>query len=169
MPQVFDNDDSGMRFIRDNAFRIEKSDVHEKVKSNGVKVVEFIRIIENQLLFVEAKKSLRDPNSGERAVKFFEEEIEKIRDKFINSLNLFVSIKIGVYDVNYPDDFILPKNVSLVFALVVKEHDEIRCKLINDVLVQSINQVMPRYWMYIWKPIVQVMNHEMAVSQNLVG
>ena len=76
MPQVFDNDDSGMYFIRDNAFRIEKSDVHEKVKSNGVKVVEFIRIIENQLHFVEARKSLRDISKGEKAVKFFKEEVD---------------------------------------------------------------------------------------------
>ena len=75
MPNVFDTDDSDMRFIRDNAFRIEKSDVHEKVKSNGVKVVEFIRIIENQLHFVEATKSLHDTSKGEKAVKFFNEEV----------------------------------------------------------------------------------------------
>ena len=169
MSQVFDNDDSGMYFIRDNAFRIEESDVHEKVKSNGIKVVEFTRVIENHLYFVEAKKSLYDPNSGERAVRFFREEIEKIRDKFIHSLNLFASVKVGVLEENFPDDFELPKNVLLVFALVVKEHDILQCKLTNDALVKSISQTMPQYWMHIWKPIVQVVNHEMAVKQNLVA
>ena len=168
MPQVFDVFDSGMRFIRDNAFRIEKSDVHEKVKSNGIKVVEFIRVVENHLHFVEATKSLHDPNKGERAVKYFKEEIEKIRDKFVHSLNLFASVEICVNEEILPDDFVLPKKALLVFALVVKEHDKIQCKLTNDALVNSLNQVMPRYWMHIWKPIVQVLNHEMAARQNLV-
>ena len=169
MLQVFDNDDSGMYFIRNNAFRIEKSDVHEKVKSNGIKVVEFIRIIENQLHFIEAKKSLHDPSSGERAIRFFKEEVEKICDKFLHSLNLFASVKIGVYEESFPDDFILPKNVLLVFALVVKEHDKSQCKLTNDALVKSLKQAMPRYWMRIWNPVTQVVNHEMAIKQNLVA
>ena len=168
MPQVFDFDDSGMRFIRDNAFRIEKSDVHEKVKSNGVKVVEFVRIIDNQLHFVEARKSLRDINKGEKAVKYFNEEIEEIRDKFVHSLNLFASVKICVNEENLPDDFALPKKSLLVFVLVVKEHDIIQCKLANDALVKSLNQVMPRYWMHIWRPIIHVVNYEMAVKQNLI-
>ena len=168
MPQVFDSEDSGMYFIRNNAFRIENSDVHNKVKSNGIKTVEFIRIIENRLHFVEAKKSLHDPQGGERAVRFFQEEIGEIRDKFIHSLNLFASIKVGVNEANFADDFVMPKNILLVFLLVVKEHDEIQCKSTYAALNSSLKKNMPHYWLHIWKPIIEVFGYEKAVKQNFV-
>ena len=45
--------ESGMEFVSDNAFYIEKSDLYTKL-GDGVRSVEFIRIKGDKLLFVEA-------------------------------------------------------------------------------------------------------------------
>ena len=134
MANVFPHPDSDMFFIKDNTFRIEKSPVHESVKSNGIKVVEFIRVKENELIFVEAKTSLHNPEKGEKSGEYFRQEVEEIRDKFIHSLNLFSSIKVGIRDAAFADDFVLPTKGSLVFVLVVKEHENKDCRIIKTTL-----------------------------------
>ena len=168
MVNTFSNKDSDMSFINCNSFRIDMSKLYESVKSNGIKAVEFIRVKDNELLFVEAKKSLHNPQRDEKASKYFQEEIEQIRDKFIHSLNLFSSVKLGIREEVLPDDFFLPKNGNLVFVLVVKEHEIDRCKITNAALIKSLNEAMPLYLENIWNPVIKVINHEIAIEENLV-
>ena len=167
MVNVFKYADSDMFFVKDNTFRIDKSPVYESVKSNGVKVVEFIRVKENELIFVEAKKSLHNPEKGEESGKYFRQEIEKIRDKFIHSLNLFSSVKVGIRDEAFADDFVLPTKGALVFILVVKEHKNEDFAVIKTSLNKSLVEAMPPYWLTIWNPVIKVMPHELATKENL--
>jgi len=61
--------ESGMDFVADNAFHIEKSEVYAKLKDN-IKTVEFIRAKGDKLLFMEAKSSFPNPNNHESSVEF---------------------------------------------------------------------------------------------------
>ena len=59
MPEVIT--ESGMNFVADNAFHIEKSYIYAGL-GVGVKSVEFVRMIGNSLIFVEAKTSFPKPD-----------------------------------------------------------------------------------------------------------
>ena len=158
-------DQSGMDFIADNTFHIEESSLYKNI-GDGVRTVELIRVKDDTLLlFVEAKSTFANPNNPcrENEAKF-QKEIEEVCEKFIHSLNLLSSIEIGITEDALPDDFILPDNVSLVFMLVVKEHDFKWCKPIKG----EIEATLPHYLKKIWKPSVYVINQEIATEQNIV-
>ena len=75
--------ESGMDFIADNAFEIENSKIYKEL-GEGIKSVEFVRGIDDMLLFVEAKTTFPNPNNpSEDEPNRFLDEIENICDKFI--------------------------------------------------------------------------------------
>ena len=155
--------ESEMDFISNNAFRIEKSTLYTSL-GEGIKSVEFIRIKEDNLLFIEARKSFPDPNNPESGnLTKFHSQVEDVCDKFIHSLNLFSSVKVRVAEYTLPTDFILPKKTSLVFTLVLKNHDLRGCKRIKA----KISSSLPPYLKEIWKPKVFVINHQTAIKRNL--
>ena len=99
---------SGMDFIANNSFHIEKADVYKNI-GEGVRSVEFIRAKNDMLLFVEAKLSFPNPNNPDTDNKAkFQKEIDEICEKFIHSLNLFSSIEVGVSEADYSSDFLKP-------------------------------------------------------------
>ena len=155
--------ESGMDFIADNAFPIEKSALYKKT-GEGVKSVEFVRAIDDRLVFVEARSSFANPNnpSAENLAKY-QKEVDDICNKFIHSLSLFSSVKVGVAEDALPDDFVLPPSVSLSFILVIKHHEQKWCNRIKTALLD----VMPTYIKAIWKPTIFVINHETAIKYNL--
>ena len=156
---------SGMDFIANNSFYLEEEDVYKNI-GDKIRSVEFIRVKEDMLLFVEAKTSFPNPNSPNVNNKErFQSEINQICEKFIHSLNLFSSIEIGVSKKNYPDDFIKPKKVSIVFLLVIKNHEINWCRPI----VNKINVELPSYLKKIWKPIVYVINQQKAIEQGIIA
>jgi len=168
---VNDITESGMDFVSENTFQIEKSAAY-KNSGKGIRSVEFVRVKEDKLLFVEAKTKFPNPNpdpnnpseeNGEEKLKRFQSEINNICDKFIHSLNLFSSVKVGVTEDTFPDDFVLPDRVSLVFVLVVKNHELNYCKPIK----QKLMEILPSYLKKIWKPEVYVINHKTATKQEL--
>ena len=109
--------ESGMNFIVDNTFHIEQSDIYIKLKGS-IKTVEFIRTIDDNLLFVEAKSSFPKPdNPSPDNPKNFKNQIDDIYDKFVHSLNLYASIVVGVNE-QLPPDFKPPSKISLRFVLV---------------------------------------------------
>jgi hypothetical protein len=70
--------ESGMHFIADNSFHIERSPLYTQI-INDVKTVEFIRIKDNNLLFVEAKTTFPKPAMPSNGSKNrFESEISDI-------------------------------------------------------------------------------------------
>ncbi|MCL2036069.1 MAG: hypothetical protein FWG83_01610 [Oscillospiraceae bacterium] len=157
-------EESDMNFIPDNSFRIEKSKVYDDLKHSKIKTVEFIRVKGDRLLlFVEAKPRLHDPDKLQRNVKIFEEEIIEIKDKFIHALNLFSAIKVGVKEADFPDDFVLPKRLSLTFILVVKKNSERESLKAREKLMS----LLPNYLKTIWEPKVFVLNYTQAKEQKL--
>jgi hypothetical protein len=155
---------SGMDFVADNAFHIEESSLYKKI-GDGVRSVELIRIKDNMLVFVEAKTTFPNPdNPSEENFARFQSEIYEVCEKFIHSLNLLSSVEVGVTEEKYPDDFTVPAKISLVFMLVIKNHKFKWCKRIKS----KLEAELPRYLKSIWKPMVYVINQDIAVKQGLV-
>jgi hypothetical protein len=157
-------DESDMSFLSENTFQIEKSEVYSSMKEE-IKTVEFIRAMGGNLLFVEAKTSFPNPNNPDvDNVERFNSEIDAICDKFKHSLNLFSAVEVGVLHDAAAVEMVLPENVSLTFLLVIKNHEEVWCKPIEAKLIGRL----PGYLKKIWKPTVQVINHQTAIERNLV-
>ena len=165
--------ESGMNFIADNAFRIEKSPLYTQLGSN-VKSVEFIRAINDKLLFIEAKSSFPNPNNpapnpnrgNKTGGELFREEIVEICDKFIHSLNLYSAVAIGVTDDTFPPDYNPPNKVSLLFILVINGFKMTWCDEIERALTNLIRKSI--YVANIWKPEVSVINDKIASSRGLI-
>jgi len=155
--------ESDMNFISENTFQIEKSEVYSSLE-DGVKTVEYIRAIGDNLLFVEAKTTFPNPNNpGEGALDRFHSEVDAICEKFVHSLNLFSAVEVGVLHDVGAVDMVLPERASLAFFLVIKNHEEAWCKPIEVKLIACL----PSYLKKIWKPNVHVINHQTAIKQNL--
>jgi len=155
---------SGMDFIADNSFHIEEADIFRKI-GDGIRSVEFIRVKGDMLLFVEAKTSFPNPNNPDADNKArFQSEIDEICEKFIHSLNLFSSIEVGVAKDGYPDEFVKPKKLSLVFLLVIKNHEFKWCRPIKG----KLEAELPHYIKKIWKPTVYVINQKVATEQGFI-
>ena len=156
--------ESGMNFVATNAFHIEESDLYKSL-SEGIRSVEFLRVKNEKLLFIEAKKSFPNPNNPDASnIKNFQLELDEVCEKFIHSLNLFSSIKLGVSDNIFENNFILPEKVTLEFVLVIKNHELKWCKQVHSKLMTN----MPKYIIKIWKPNVYVINYENAKKWRLI-
>jgi len=116
------------------------------------------------LLFVEAKTSFANPNNPANGnFSRFQSEIGQICEKLIHSLNMYSSVKVGVAEIPFPESFISPEKVSIVFVLVIKNHKNERCRHVYAKLVE----MLPLYLKKIWKPEVHVINHETAAKWHL--
>ena len=164
--------ESGMKFIADNSFRIEKSSVYSQLGRN-IKSVEFVRSMGNKLLFIEAKSSFPNPNNlspsphkdFKTGSELFQEEIDNIYDKFIHSLNLYAAIAIGVAKMGFPQEYIPPTKSSILFILVINSFEKSWCLDVEIALMKKIHESICMN--KIWKVKVHVINHETAIKQNL--
>jgi hypothetical protein len=150
---------SGMNFIAVNAFHIEKSPQYAVVGEN-VRSVEFVRVMNNKLIFVEAKTTFANPENNDNQYK---EEIDEICEKFIHSLNLYSSIVVGITDESFPNDFKPENKMSLVFIVVIKSHKSEWCRPIK----MKIMSLLPSHLTAIWKPTVYVVNHQTAINKKI--
>ena len=90
---------NGFVKIRD----IEESAAYASI-GGCVKSVEFIRAIDDKLVFVEAKTTFPNPdNPSAGNDERFQAEINYVCDKFIHSLNLYSSIRVGVNEETLAD------------------------------------------------------------------
>jgi len=159
--------ESDMDFIADNAFHIEKSPSYTNLGSD-VKSVEFVRIKDNKLLFVEAKSSFPKPDVADAGKSTrFKEEIGKIYDKFTHSLNLYSAVEVGVIGGGFPADYKPADKVTLVFVMVIKGFEQTWCIPIQKALLAEISKsiIMAK----IWKPEVDVINEETAKKKRLIN
>lgn len=156
--------ESGMDFISDNTFNIEKTSRYSDF-GKGTRSVDFVRIKDNNLLFVEAKTTFTNPNNPDiDNINRFSKSIYEMCEKFIHSLNLFSSIHIGIRKDNCFDSLNIPEEVSLFFVLVVRDHKTGWCKPIR----REIENSLPTYFKKIWKPHILVVNSEEAALLNFV-
>jgi hypothetical protein len=165
--------ESGMEFIANNAFHIEKSLVYTRL-GDRIKSVEFVRAKDNKLLFVEAKSSFPNPNNptpnpdkGNKTCReLFHEEILDICDKFTHSLNLYSAVDVGITDDGFPPDYKPSDKVSLVFILVINGFDKSWC---DEIEMALTNQMRESICMSkIWKPEVFVINDKTAAERKLI-
>ena len=155
--------ESEMDFISDNTFMIEKSTLYTSL-GEGIKSVEFIRIKDDNLLFIEARKTFPDPNNPDPGnITSFHSQIDDMCVKFVHSLNLFSSVIVRVAENVLAEDFVLPEKTSLAFTLVLKDHDLKGCRRIKAQVYASL----PPYLKTIWKPSVYVINHQTAINRDL--
>ena len=162
MPDVIT--ESGMDFVADNVFHIEKSNIYVGL-GIGVKSVEFVRAIGNTLIFIEAKTSFPKPddNPSTDDKERFRNSINEVCEKFIHSLNLYSSVKVGATENELSGDFKPEERVEIQFVLVVKNHAWEWCRDIKT----AIEVDLPIYLNRIWKPTVFVINHKAAIKHNL--
>jgi len=151
--------ESGMDFISTNTYHIEQSRLYASL-GEDVRSVEFIRAKDDALLFVEAKTTFSNPENSEEN---FQTQINDICDKFIHSLNLYSSIKVGVNEETFDIGFAPPEKISLIFVLVIKTHEKRWCRPIQQKLVSTLLSYLKR----IWKPEIYVLNHEAATNKKL--
>lgn len=166
-------EESGVKFggfDEECLFRIERSDIYKQM-GEGIKTVEFIYLTrEENVLFVEAKTSCpnaanRDDNENKQ--KKYEEYFADVTDKFIDSLNMFVTTVLGRN--GHSDDVgdrILQKNTyaenGIKFVLVVAGAEE-------SWLGGPKAELELRLLRYrkIWNADVVVLNKRMAVELGL--
>jgi hypothetical protein len=152
--------ESGMNFIAKNTFHIEQSQLYKSI-GEGVRSVEFVRSKDDKLFFVEAKTTFPNPENSEEN---FQIQISEICEKFIHSLSLYSSIKVGI-NTQLFDDFTPPEKVSLIFMLVIRDHKLQWCKHIRKELLSNL----PTYLKKIWDPEIIVLNHEEAKNSKIAS
>jgi hypothetical protein len=151
--------ESDMRFIADNAFHIEKSQVYRNI-GKGIRSVEFIRVLDNDLLFVEAKTTFPNPNNDKNS---YQSAIDEICEKFIHSLNLVSSLYVRVAIDPLFAKITLQDKTSLIFVLIIANHQLCWCRFVK----RSIETALPFYLRKIWKPTIYVINKEIAIHHKL--
>ena len=153
---------SNMDFIPDDAYPIEDSEVYIKLKNKGIRSVEFVRIINDRLLFIEVKATVAHPDNSPVP---YSEQINEIYEKFLHSLNLLSSIKIGINKESLPLSFDSDRKLSLVFVLVIRDHEPEWCRRV----CATLNQLLPKYLAKIWDPKLLVINYQKAKEYKLVS
>jgi hypothetical protein len=153
--------ESGMEFIADNVFHIEKSQALVEA-GQGVKSVEFVRMINDRLMFLEAKTNF--PNPEKTDTNRFSEEVGVICEKFIHSIALYSSIVLGVNCDEKACPLITGSKKTIWFVLVIRNHELSWCRHIRTKTLDSL----PVYFQKIWKPQVFVINKKSAIKHNLV-
>jgi hypothetical protein len=148
---------SGMDFIEDNLFDIE----NYSKKFDGIRTVEFVRVIDNKYVFIEAKKSI---------AKFenkldFNKNIEEITGKFIHSLYVLSSVKLGINETSFDISNFNGKKIK--FILVINAEWAKNINNIADIL-DNIRQKIPNYINKIFKPEILVYNKDIACRLKLV-
>ena len=157
--------ESNMDFIADtcDTYHIEKSQAYLGI-GNSIKTVEFIRRKNNNLLFVEAKTTLANPNNSANTAELFNNEISDICEKFIHSLGLLSAIKVGIISEILPLYLNYIGNVSLKFILVIRNHKTEWCRPIK----QAIGQILPVHISKICRPEIFVINQATAQKYNII-
>jgi hypothetical protein len=171
MANVIESDMLFGEYPDDNFFRIENSDLHKSV-GKGIRAVEFVLLNKNELLFVEAKKSCPNAkNKDDNKVKKikFEEYYSEITDKFLDSLNMFLS---GITDFNEQQEGMgnkiknkkLFSKSNIRFVLVIKDAKDVEWlagpKAILDERLKKIRKI--------WKAEVIVHSYETAMAKGLI-
>ena len=162
--RIYESDMVFGDFNEADCFHIEQTDIRKRLASRGVKSVEFVlsQPMEKRILFVEAKSTLPSANNIER----FEEEINDISQKFMDSLSLTCGIWFGSHnsEVTAPDnrEQFFSYGTQIVFILVIKSRKR-DLPHIEDMIKRQLLRERIR-----WGFDVLAMNEDEAREANLV-
>lgn len=136
---------------------------------NGMHISEFIYYDKDKkrIIAIEAKTSAPNPNSEkvENPKEVFQKFINEIKEKFENSLDLYVNMALkkevpkGFKRIDYD-------KTDIYFILVIKEHDKAWLKDVKDALEMSMKTI--RRVDKIWKCKVLVINEAIARSNHFI-
>ncbi|MCL2054993.1 MAG: hypothetical protein FWG90_11250 [Oscillospiraceae bacterium] len=137
-------EESGMKFgafAKDVRFKVENSQIHKSL-GKGFKIVEFIALKENRIIFVEAKSKGFIPNIS---VEYLDSKIKDIAEKFENSADLFLSVYIKWQADKYSEigDRLLNANYSKItgiFYLVINGADDSICMELTKMLQAKLKR-----------------------------
>lgn len=124
-------------YKEEDVFYIEKSNLYNNIKPQ-VKIAEFILKRKNALIFIEAKSSVPNPN-GEKPENF-NTYIDKIVEKFNNSLDILLSAKLNRIANDEIENFIDLQELSnfdINFGLIVKNANNKHLIPVNRALTKK--------------------------------
>lgn len=130
-------------FPSEAVHRIEKLPEYTAIQQ-GMHISEFIDYDKQKqrLISLEAKTSAPSPNSEkvENPKEKFREFINEIREKFENSLELYLNMALKK---NVPGDFdkIENNNLEIIFVSVIKNHQRQWLKVIKDAMEISVRSI----------------------------
>lgn len=150
-------------------FQIEDSAQYkEKLRQNGVRSCEFILRRDNNLCFVEAKKScprqITADSSKEKKIKY-QEYIQEIVEKMRHSLNLYANIVLKRYSQDgMPDQLKDAENLNMRLILIVKNAEIAWLDPFRDKFRKELRKEMR-----IWKiPDFIILNEEQARKKQFI-
>jgi hypothetical protein len=151
-------------------FHIEKSDVYNKLSSQGIAVVEFLllrwREKKDPVIFiVEAKSSAPSPNKEFN----FKRYTESIQHKWVNSFFLFWTIYLGRNDSkDFPNTFrdLDAQKLDFRFLLVINEFKSEWLAPLRDALSPGL-MAMCKTWKINPSNVI-VYNDHMARTSRLI-
>lgn len=156
-------------YPEEHCFYIETSNVYKAIKDDGVKIAEFLLFKQDKIpsiFIIEAKKSSPQPISQPN----FDSYINDIKDKFSNSLALFIAIHLTRHNNSELSDCFKQlelSDVNFVLVLVVKNHKEKWLPPLLKALHKSLKSTS-KIWNLkgIW---LKVLNEEGAREIGLVS
>jgi hypothetical protein len=149
-----------MDFIEDNLFDIES---YSK-KFDGIRTVEFVRVIDNKYVFIEAKKSIaKFENKAD-----FNNNIEEITGKFVHSLHVLSSVKLGINETSFDISNFNGKKIKFILVINAEWAKKIsELKGISKSIRHKISE-HSEYINKIFKPEILVYNKDIACRLKLV-
>jgi hypothetical protein len=154
---------SDMEFVPSDAFPIEDSPTRNRLVESNV-IVDFVRQLGRELIFVEAKSSFPNPANRETSERF-DEEVAAICEKFTVSLKLFAAAKVGVTEDILPDVMTTSDKVQITLALVIRRFEnEAWCVPVQKALMRSLPDEIRK----LWRPNVKVYTPESAKEYALI-
>lgn len=146
-------------YYHENVIDIENSTIYKKLQQN-TKITEFILKKKKSIIFVEAKSSSPKENHSEY--------ICKIADKFRNSLEIFISVNLGILkDINNEIVGFIPLNeihcYDIKFYLVISNINVHYLQQIKDILNKEL--ITQRK---IWNIEIIVINDNIARKRKLI-
>ncbi len=163
--------ESGMKFgpfPSDTLIRLEEIPQYKRIQQ-GMHMAEFMYYEEERrrLISVEAKTTAPNPDSEavEHPKERFREYISDIREKFENSLDLYINmaLKGEVSDYFKKIDY---RNLEIIFILVIKEQRKEWLGNVKDAMEMAVRSVIRTN--KIWRCKVLVINEEIAKKRKLI-
>lgn len=163
--------ESGMKFgpfLPDALIRIEKCPQYIQIQQ-GMRISELIYYDQSKkkIISLEAKTTAPNPKSKktENPQEVFLNYISEIREKFENSLDLYLSM-VMKKEVSAKFEEIDYHDIEIVFVLVIKTHEYEWLKDVKDALEMAVRSVHRTN--KIWKCKILVLNEEIAKQKGLI-
>lgn len=155
-------------FEENQLLHIEKIPQYVQIQ-NGMHITEFVYYDKTakKIISIEAKTTAPNPQSviSDNPQEKFKDYINTIREKFENSLDLYVKLAldkelpIGFRTIDY-------KKTDILFVLVIKEQRREWLPAVNEALNESIKSL--NRLSKIWKCKVITINEEIARSRKII-